>query len=65
MIQNVMRTLGGIEHYGIVSLLLFAGVFAGVLVWAFMQKKSHLERMARVPLEPETESSPNQEPSHE
>lgn len=65
MIQNVIRTLGGIEHYGVVSLLLFAGLFAGVLVWAFLQKKSHLDRMARVPLETETESSPNQQSSHE
>ncbi len=51
MIQNALQTLVGIEHYGIVSLCLFGLVFAGVLLWAGLQKQSHLERMARVPLE--------------
>ena len=51
MIQNVLRHLGGIEHYGIVSLCLFCVVFLGVLVWAMLQKRTHLEQMARVPLQ--------------
>jgi hypothetical protein len=29
MIQNILKHLGGIEQYGIVSLCLFACVFAG------------------------------------
>ena len=43
MIQNILRHLGGIEHYGIISLCLFGTVFIGVLIWAFIQKKTHLE----------------------
>lgn len=65
MIQNVIRTLGGIDRYGIASLCLFAGVFVGVLLWALLLKRPHLEQMARLPLEPENPLSPNQEPDHE
>jgi hypothetical protein len=63
MIQNILRHLGGIEHYGIVSLCLFFVVFLGVVAWAFFQKKSHLDYMSRVALE--TDESYNQENSHE
>jgi len=54
MIQNILRHLGGVEQYGVVSLLLFGTLFVGVLIWALMQKKGHLEHMSRVPLETET-----------
>jgi hypothetical protein len=53
MIQNVLRTLGGIERYGIVSLCLFFAIFVVMLVWAFSLRKPHLNRMAELPLEPE------------
>jgi len=65
MIQNILRHLGGIEHYGIVSLCLFCGVFTGVLVWAFLQRKSHLDYMARVALDPDPNELPNPKNSHE
>lgn len=51
MIQNVLQTLGGIANYGILSLVLFCVVFSGVILWACIQKKSHLDRMARAPLD--------------
>jgi hypothetical protein len=51
MIQNVLTHLGGVQHFGVVSLCLFCTVFVGVLIWAFLQKKSHLEYMARVVLD--------------
>lgn len=51
MIQNVLRTLGGIDAYGIVSLCLFCAIFSGVLLWACLLKRPHLDRMSRIPLE--------------
>ncbi len=51
MIHNILRHLANIEQYGIVSLCLFGSIFLGVLVWAFLQKKSHLEYMSRVALD--------------
>jgi cbb3-type cytochrome oxidase subunit 3 len=51
MIQNVLHHLGGIQHYGIISLCLFLAIFGAAMVWAFAQRKAHLDRMARLPLE--------------
>lgn len=51
MIQDVLRNLGGIGAYGVISLCLFFLVFAGILVWAAMQKRAHLDHMAQLPLE--------------
>jgi len=57
MIQNVLKSLGGIQNYGILSLCLFCAIFSLVIVWAAVQKKTHLDRMARLPLEAEPEGS--------
>jgi hypothetical protein len=63
MIQNILRHLGGIEHFGTLSLCLFCTLFAGIFLWTFLQRKEHLDRMARVPLE--TEDSNPGDNSHE
>jgi cytochrome c oxidase cbb3-type subunit IV len=65
MIQNVLRTLGGVEHYGILSLLIFCAVFVGVLLWTCVLKRSHLEQMSRIPLETDPESENHGRNSHE
>jgi len=65
MIQNILKHLGGIEHFGIVSLCLFCIVFIGVLVWAFVQKKTHLDYMARVALDAESEPTFARKDLHE
>ncbi len=52
MIQNILNQLGGVEQFGIVCLFLFGGVFVGVIVWALLQNKAHLDYMSRVPLDP-------------
>jgi hypothetical protein len=46
----------GIQHYGIISMSLFVAVFAGVLVWAFAQKQSHLDYMSQVALDKESDT---------
>jgi cbb3-type cytochrome oxidase subunit 3 len=53
MIQNVLQHLGGVQGYGIVSLCLFSGIFVMLVIWAAAQRKTHLDRMARLPLEDE------------
>ncbi|MGA1278657.1 MAG: CcoQ/FixQ family Cbb3-type cytochrome c oxidase assembly chaperone [Candidatus Kapaibacteriota bacterium] len=35
MIRNVLQAIGGIEIYPIISLLIFFGLFASVLIWFF------------------------------
>jgi hypothetical protein len=53
----------GVEGYGILSLCLFCVVFTGVFVWAFLQRKSHLDRMARAPLDLEPDALGTAPPS--
>jgi hypothetical protein len=65
MIQNILRHLGGIEHYGVFSLCLFCTIFVGVMVWALLQRKSHLDYMARVALDTDSEETSTGNPSHE
>ncbi len=65
MIQNILHTLGGIDRYGVVSLCLFGLLFAAVLLWALLQRKSHLDRMARVPLEADSDEPLPRKDTHE
>jgi len=65
MIQNLLRHLGGIEHYGVVSLCLFCTIFLVVLLWTILQKKSHLEYMSRVALDADPDQQQQQNDSHE
>jgi len=61
MIQNVLRTLGGVDRFGIFSLLLFITVFTGVLLWALVQRPQHLDRMASLPIEEQDSESDSHE----
>ena len=65
MLHNIIRHLGGVQDFGIISLCLFCAVFVGVLFWAFLQKKNHLEYMSRVALDAETDQTQTGEHSHE
>ncbi len=51
MIRNVLSHIGGVEIYGIASVLLFFAFFTGMLIWAFRLKPGHLESMGRLPLD--------------
>jgi cbb3-type cytochrome oxidase subunit 3 len=53
MIQNVLRDIGGIGIYGVVSICLFFLVFTGVLLWSFRLKKPFLKSMSSLPLDDE------------
>ena len=53
MFKFILQHLGGVEQYGVASLCLFCAIFTGVLIWAFLQKKTHLDYMSRVALDPE------------
>ncbi|MCP5515997.1 MAG: hypothetical protein H7A45_01920 [Verrucomicrobiales bacterium] len=53
MIENVLRHMGGIEGFGVVSVCLFFAFFIGMLVWAFRLRKPYLEEMAARPLDVE------------
>jgi hypothetical protein len=51
MIQNVLRDIGGVGLYGVVSVCLFFLVFGGALLLALRHKKAFLDRMSALPLD--------------
>lgn len=65
MIRNILEHIGGIELYGMLSFLIFFACFAGLLVWTLLLKKSHLNRMAAKPLEPDSPETSSEESRHE
>ena len=50
MIQNVLRDIGGVGIYGVISICLFFGVFTGALIWALTQKRATLKATSLLPL---------------
>lgn len=65
MIRNVLEHIGGIERYGVISILLFFACFIGVLVWVILLKKPYLNRMAAKPLEPDSPEPSTEEHRHD
>lgn len=51
MMQNVIRDIGGVGIYGVISICLFFAVFSGALLWTCLQKKSVVNAMSTLPLE--------------
>ena len=51
MMRNVISAMGGVEIYGIISILLFFAVFTGALIWAVVQKKAFCNTMSALPLD--------------
>jgi cbb3-type cytochrome oxidase subunit 3 len=63
MIRNVLTHIGGVEVYGIASIILFLVLFLGMLVWAFRLRRNHLDAMGRLPLEDDAEHAAGPEPN--
>jgi len=48
-IKHTMETIGGIEIYPIISLLIFFTFFVGLFVWVFTYKKETIEELSNMP----------------
>lgn len=51
MEKEILSRIGNVNVYGVVSICIFFGFFTGMLIWAFAQKKSHLNKMGALPLD--------------
>ena len=51
MIENVVRTIGGVGAFGIISICIFFAFFTGMLLWAGFLKPTYLKSMSGLPLE--------------
>jgi len=58
MVQNVLREIGGVGIYGVISVCLFFAVFTGVIIWAFAQKKKMLDEASTLPLKEDDDEEP-------
>jgi hypothetical protein len=65
MIQNVLRDIGGIGLYGVISVCLFFLVFSVALVRACLLKKPFLKSMSAQPLDDGEPAPTKGIPSHE
>ena len=55
MIRNVLENLGGhIDAYPVVSLVIFASFFLGMLLWVVSLSRGHVVHMSQLPLESES-----------
>lgn len=63
IVYTILKDLGGIAQYGVVSLCLFCLVFAGVLLCALLQTKGHVEYMAQAALEESDKEPPGPVPA--
>jgi hypothetical protein len=68
MIQNVLRGIGGVGVYGVISICLFFAVFVFVLLWTISLKKPYLNAMSELPLEdsaaPDSSANLNTQPEN-
>ena len=51
MEEKIICSMNGVGLYGVISISLFFIFFTGMLVWAFLQKKSYLNKMSALPLD--------------
>ena len=60
-IKHNLESIDGVEIYPIISLLLFFGVFIGMIVFVVKLPKKSIEEISQLPLDADT----NKEISHE
>ena len=65
MIQDVLRSIGGVGLYGAISVLIFFTFFSAVLIWALRLNKSYLDSMCELPLEQDEDREPAQKGNHD
>jgi hypothetical protein len=58
MIQDVLRDIGGVGVYGVISVSLFFLFFTGMLVWAFRLKAPYLNPGRQIALNEQGRVSP-------
>lgn len=58
MIKEFLQSIPGVSAYPVFSLLLFFGLFAAVVVWAFFRlDKSYVTKMENLPLDSSNSST--------
>jgi hypothetical protein len=59
MIKDVLQSIGGIQIYPVISLILFMISFGAVVIWAALQDKTKMQRMSNLPLDETVGAGPD------
>ncbi|MEI7726964.1 MAG: CcoQ/FixQ family Cbb3-type cytochrome c oxidase assembly chaperone [Bacteroidota bacterium] len=51
MLRDIFKSVGGIESYGLISMIIFLVFFALLLLHTFSLKKNDVEDFSRMPLD--------------
>jgi hypothetical protein len=51
MLRDIFKSVGGIESYGLISMIIFLVFFALLLLHTFSLKKKDVEDFSRLPLD--------------
>ncbi len=51
MLRDIFKSIGGIESYGMISMIIFLVFFALLLLHTFSLKKNDVEDFSRMPLD--------------
>jgi len=63
MIRDILHEMGGIGAFGIASMCFFFLVFVTAIAWSLKIRRSHVDKMSRLPLE--EDDAAHGEPKHE
>lgn len=51
MFSNYLSSIKDIEIFPIIALILFFGIFVGLIIWVFKMDKNYINKMRNLPLE--------------
>jgi flagellar biogenesis protein FliO len=64
MVAEYLRTIDGIEIFGVAGLLFSIILFIGVLIWTFRADRAYIRMMERLPLDPGNATREHSEKAH-
>jgi len=64
MIAEYLRSIDGIEVFGVAGLFFSIILFIGVLIWTFRADRTYIRTMERLPLEPGDATGEHSEKAH-
>lgn len=57
MLKGLMDQVGGGDGFGLVALLVLLAAFVAIIIWTYRIDRRHVERMSRMPLEPDSRAN--------
>jgi cbb3-type cytochrome oxidase subunit 3 len=57
MLRDVLHSIRGLEHFGMISMLLFVAFFVLVLIYAYSIRKKDIDDYRKIPFD---DSTPDQ-----